>query len=121
MSEPSSSGDTSNKGITDEQYEAAFKNAIAVEGISEKLAEVTSLAEELDQALRSAQQDSAGHSTIIPIVVTPSISGTGSRGGDVASTSTEVGNAVFCRVISTVTAFVKDSCYVFTKGIKHIK
>lgn len=32
-------------------------NIIAVEAISEKLIEVTDLAEELDQALRSAQQD----------------------------------------------------------------
>ncbi|KAK4877376.1 hypothetical protein RN001_009882 [Aquatica leii] len=32
-------------------------NAIAVEAITEKLIEVTSLAEEMDQALRSAQQD----------------------------------------------------------------
>lgn len=92
MSEPSASGDPS-KQITDEQYEAAFKNAVAVEGISEKLAEVTSLAEELDQALSSAQQDSTAPSTItIPIVVTSSTSGAGLRSGDVASTSTEVGS-----------------------------
>lgn len=32
-------------------------NEIAVEAISEKLSEVTSLAEELDQALHSGQQD----------------------------------------------------------------
>lgn len=94
MSEPSASGDPS-KQITEEQYEAAFKNAVAVEGISEKLAEVTSLAEELDQALRSAQQDSTAPSTItIPIVVTPSVSGAGLRSGDVASTSTEVGGSL---------------------------
>lgn len=34
-------------------------NAIAVEAITERLTEVTDLAEELDQALQSAQQDCA--------------------------------------------------------------
>lgn len=34
-------------------------NSIAVEAISERLTEVTDLAEELDQALQSAQQDCA--------------------------------------------------------------
>lgn len=88
MSDPSASSDTS-KGVTDEQYEAAFKNAIAVEGITEKLAEVTSLAEELDQALHNAQQDSTIHSSVtIPILVTPSTS------ENVLSASTEVGNII---------------------------
>lgn len=105
MSRPSTSGDTS-KQVTDEQYEAAFKNAIAVEGITEKLAEVTSLAEELDQALRSAQQDSTAPSSVtIPIVVTPSISGNALR-SDALSTSTEVGN-VFKRIVNVVIAFGK--------------
>lgn len=115
MSKPSTSGDTS-KEVTDEQYEAAFKNAIAVEGITEKLAEVTSLAEELDQALRSAQQDSAAPSSVtIPIVVTPSISGNALRTGDALSTSTEVGN-VFKRIMNVVIAFGKRglSCFFNT-------
>lgn len=80
MSEPSAPGDED------------FKNAVAVEAINEKLAEVTGLAEELDQALRSAHQDSSVPATFtIPVVVT-----TGSP-GDGASTSTEVGGAVFDR------------------------
>lgn len=37
--------------------DSVANNEIAVEAISEKLSEVTSLAEELDQALHSAQQD----------------------------------------------------------------
>lgn len=106
MSRPSTSGDAS-KEVTDEQYDAAFKNAIAVEGITEKLAEVTSLAEELDQALRSAQQDSTAPSSVtIPILVTPSISGNAVRSGDALSTSTEVGN-VFKRIVNVLTAFGK--------------
>lgn len=40
-----------------ESVSSAGDNEIAIEVISEKLSEVTALAEELDQALHSAQQD----------------------------------------------------------------
>lgn len=118
MSGPSTSGEAS-KEVTDEQYEAAFKNAIAVEGITEKLAEVTSLAEELDQALRSAQQDSTAPSSAItiPIVVTPSISGNVLRNGDALSTSTEVSN-IFTRVVNVVVALGKRVLFGSCKMMK---
>lgn len=41
-------------------------NIVAVEAISERLAEVTALAEELDQALQSAQQDCAISTSAVP-------------------------------------------------------
>lgn len=117
MSGPSASSDAS-KEITDEQYEAAFKNAIAVEGISKKLAEVTSLAEELDHALRSAQQDSTAPSATvqIPIVVTPCTSGNGLRSGDAQSTSTEVGR-VFMQVINVGFAIGKRISLCFWRKL----
>lgn len=44
--------------LTSEEFQnCTSENEIAIEAISEKLSEVTALAEELDQALRSAQQD----------------------------------------------------------------
>lgn len=107
MAEPSASSDAT-KEVLEELSDAAFKNAVAIEAISEKLAEVTSLAEELDQALRSAQQDSAIPSTItVPILVTPSISGNGLRPSDAASTSTEVGSAMFTGLLDLIIAFGK--------------
>lgn len=42
-----------------EIVESCDENAVAVEAISEKLTEVSNLAEELDQTLESAQQDCA--------------------------------------------------------------
>lgn len=114
MSGPSASSDAS-KEVTDEQYEVAFKNAIAVEGITKQLAEVTSLAEELDHALRSAQQDTAISSTVnIPIVVTPSFSGNGLGNGDALSTSTEVCK-MFRSMIGIANRFRKLISYIAAK------
>lgn len=41
----------------EESFDSVEDNDIAVEAISERLSEVTGLAEELDQTLQSAQQD----------------------------------------------------------------
>lgn len=88
MSNPAATGDAT------KEADGSSSNAIAVEAISEKLSEVTGLAEELDQALRSAQQDcsfpstSSGTTYTVPIVITPAISGR--RLLETSSTSTGV-------------------------------
>lgn len=95
MSDSASSSDGARVKI--EELSDSSSNAVAVEAISERLSEVTGLAEELDQALRSAQQDcafptiSTGTSSVtIPIVITPSVSTSVKKVSDVSSVPTQV-------------------------------
>lgn len=57
MSEVDSKDDRDTE--SSDQEEITGSNATAIEAISERLTEVTSLSEELDQTLKNAQQDCA--------------------------------------------------------------
>lgn len=71
MSEVDSKDDRDTE--SSDQDEITGNNATAIEAISERLTEVTSLSEELDQTLKNAQQDCAILTTAATYIITNSV------------------------------------------------